>query len=129
MLIPVNDVVETSSWPVQETLDCVSTIVEHENDRLQAQAHYGRQLLDSQLSMGLSSVSRSISNVRVLTNCHHPQKGTSYPSGTVSLLEPRRGWHQRNIRCFPIRFESCRQSQTSYKCPPFRMLMSQYPLQ
>ena len=36
---------------MQEPFDCVSTVVEHEDDWLQAQMHHRRQLLDSQLSV------------------------------------------------------------------------------
>ena len=113
MFIPVDDVIETPCWSVQEPLDRVPTVIEYENDWLQAQVHHRRQLLDSQLPVEVNSVGRSISCVGVLTSYRHQQTGTFYPFGTVSLPEPRRGRHQRNTQCFPTRFGSCRQSQVS----------------
>ena len=35
MLIPVDDVIETSRWSVQETLDRVSTVIKYEDDWFQ----------------------------------------------------------------------------------------------
>ena len=46
MLIPVNDIIETSRWSVQETLDRVPTVIEDEDNWLQLQAHHCGQLLD-----------------------------------------------------------------------------------
>jgi len=104
-LIPVNDVVETSRRPVQEKLDRVSTVVEHEDNSFQAQMHHLGQLLDGRLSAGVSSAGHSIRNARVLTNSHHPQKGMFCLFGTALPLELRQGRYQWNTRYFPTTFE------------------------
>lgn len=75
-----------------------------------------RMIVDSSCTvscLGKPSAGHSVKRIRALTNFRHPQKGTSYPFGTVLRPEPRQGRRQRNTQCFPTTFESCRPSQTS----------------